>query len=74
MIADSLRVLLMESEGYKTDVIEFVSSRYTDKNIMIRAKKSQKLHIGLVKSEYEKIRKDFHVKPALENYLDELVV
>ncbi len=74
MIADSLRVLLMESEGYKTDVIEFVSSRYTDKNIMIRAKKSQKLRIGLVKSEYDKIRRDFHVKPALEEFLEELAV
>jgi hypothetical protein len=74
MIADSMRVLLMESFGYKADIIEFVSSRHTDKNVMIRAKKSNQKQLDLILSEYDKIRKDFNVQPALENYLKELAV
>lgn len=74
MVADSLRALLLESFGYKAEIVEFVSSRHTDKNVMIRARKSNQKDLGLIKSEYEEIRKVFHVKPALENYLKGLTV
>ena len=40
MIADSLRALLLENSGYRVDIFDFVSSRYTDKNTMVRAVKS----------------------------------
>ena len=37
MVTDSLRALLLESEGYETQVFEFVSLEHTSKNKMILA-------------------------------------
>ena len=37
MITDSLRALLLESQGYQTKVFEFVSLEHTSKNKMILA-------------------------------------
>ena len=41
MAGDALRALLLEMQGYKVDILEFVSSRYTGKNILMRAQKGQ---------------------------------
>jgi hypothetical protein len=73
MIADSLRALLLESNGYKADIIEFVSSHYTEKNVMIRAKKSNNRDQVKIIENYEKISQDFNVKPKLEKYLNNIV-
>jgi hypothetical protein len=35
MLTDTIRALLMETHGYRTQVFEFVSSEHTDKNKMI---------------------------------------
>ena len=37
IVTDGIRALLLESEGYKTQVFEFVSSEHTAKNVMITA-------------------------------------
>lgn len=37
MLTDTLRCLLLESHGYKTDIFEFVSTQHSPKNLMIRA-------------------------------------
>jgi hypothetical protein len=71
MVADALRALLLEMNAYKTDIIEFISSRYTDKNIMIRARKSNAGNMTNSRLEYEHISKEFKVAPMLEAYLDE---
>jgi len=68
MVADSLRALLLETEGYKTDVIEFTSTRNTEKNIMIRAKKSGGEKASSME-EYKKIRDEFNISPELEKYI-----
>ncbi len=70
MIGDSLRALLLESNSYQVDIFEFVSSRYTDKNIMIRGKKGNFNTLGPQK-EYETLSAQFNVKPVLENYLNQ---
>ncbi len=70
MVGDSLRALLIEMEGYSVDIFEFVSSRYTDKNIMMRARKGGVCDRESSHSEYEKIRDEFKVRPALEVYLN----
>ena len=41
MVTDSLRALLLEAEGYETQVFEFVSLEHTGKNKMILAVKKQ---------------------------------
>ena len=70
MVGDSLRALLLEMGGYKADIFEFTSSRYTDKNIMIRARKGNSIHSLIVKEEYQKIRDELKVSPALETYIN----
>lgn len=37
LLTDTLRAELLRAEGYRTDVIEFVSTEHTGKNLMIRA-------------------------------------
>lgn len=69
MVGDSLRGLLLEMIGYKVSIFEFVSSRYTDKNIMLRAKKSSLGKIQHLEEEYQKIKSEFMVTPELEKYL-----
>ncbi len=69
MAGDSLRALLLEMNGYKTDIFEFVSSRYTDKNIMIRGRIGNCINRGELLEEYTKVSNEFHLKPALERYL-----
>ena len=39
MVTDSLRALLLESQGYETQVFEFVALEHTSKNKMILAVK-----------------------------------
>lgn len=41
MVTDSLRALLLESQGYRTQVFEFISLEHTSKNKMILAVKAQ---------------------------------
>ena len=72
MLADSLRALLLESSGYKTDIIEFVSSRYTNKNVMIRAKLSAVRDREKILEEYRQIKDSFNTAPVLEEYMKEL--
>lgn len=37
IVTDGIRALLLESEGYKTQVFEFISTEHTAKNVMITA-------------------------------------
>ena len=41
MVTDSLRALLLEAEGYETQVFEFIALEHTSKNKMILAVKKQ---------------------------------
>lgn len=69
MVGDCLRALLLEMHGYEVDIFEFVSSRSTDKNIMIRAHIGNQKNLEALDREYRKIRDTFHVTPPLEAYL-----
>ena len=70
MIGDSMRALLLEMQGYKVDIIEFASSRYTDKNVMLRARIGQSKDKAGLNEEYSMLQNTFSLKPALEGYLD----
>jgi hypothetical protein len=70
MVGDALRALLLEMRGYKVDILEFVSPRYTDKNIMMRVRKSHARNVEELRDEYVRLRNAFHVTPSLEEYLE----
>ena len=68
LLTDAIRVLLLESNGYKVRVVEFVSPIYTPKNVMILAEKIQS-HNLMALEQYQKLIDLFHLSPALESYL-----
>ena len=69
MVGDSLRAMLLEMQGYQVDIIEFASTRFTDKNIMLRAKRGQAKNIDKLNDQYHMLQKVFNFSPALEHYL-----
>ena len=70
MISDSMRALLLEKMGYKVSIFDFVSSRYTEKNTMVRAIKTDfKKNIDICK-EYQAISNEFKMTPYLEKLLE----
>ncbi len=71
MVADSLRSILMQMQGYKVDLLEFVSSRATNKNTMLRARIDQIKKINELEREYFNLQNTFYVLPALEQLLRE---
>lgn len=42
MVTDTIRALLLESQGYEVNVFEFISSEHTGKNVMLTARKTSK--------------------------------
>jgi len=73
VLTDTLRALVLRMLGYKVDVVEFVDSRHTPRNAMVRA-----VHTGTpahrgVGVEYRALIADWHVLPALARMLDDEV-
>lgn len=68
LITDGIRALLMEANGYKTKVFEFVSTEHTGKNLMIVGTKSKPNMEALQK--VEAIKQTFGIR---EHYLEGLL-
>jgi SAM-dependent methyltransferase len=60
MITDSLRAQLLSLFGYKADIVEFVDSSHTPRNLMIRAIKREepmdKASLAVLLSEYDALK------------------
>lgn len=72
LITDSMRALLMEAFGYKTNVFEFISGEHTPKNIMIVGKKVQDINPEKenILANIAKIKALYGIK---KHYLEELL-
>ncbi|GLY96229.1 methyltransferase [Actinoplanes sp. NBRC 103695] len=66
VLTDTLRAALLRTEGYKVDVVEFVDSAHTPRNLLLRAR-----HTGVPapRTEYEALTAQWGVTPALEKLL-----
>src|SRR4029077_17680669 len=66
ILTDTFRALILRIMGYRTDVVEFVSTEHTAKNLMIRAAKT--LNVGDAKfvREYRDLKDFWNVTPYLE--------
>lgn len=63
IITDVIRSLLLEAHGYKTKVMEFISSEHTPKNLLIVAVKSKSLQDSTNKlQEVQNIKKEFGIE------------
>ena len=70
LVTDALRVAMLELRGYHVDVIDFVPSEHTAKNVMLRAQRSPSpARATRALAEYVELRDRFEVEPALERLL-----
>jgi Methyltransferase domain len=69
LLTDGIRALLLEANGYKTKVFEFISTEHTPKNVMIVGIKSTPKKEAL--AQVEAIKKHYGIEyHALEKMLD----
>lgn len=73
ILTDAFRALLLRVMGYQTEVIEFVSSEHTAKNLMLRAARTLKPGDAKFLREYREMAAYWQVTPYLADLLrDEL--
>jgi hypothetical protein len=70
-LTETLRKLVLESFGYKVDMFDFVSTRYTPKNIMLRAEKIRVNNTESLKA-YQTLRDYFNVEPKIQEFLPQI--
>ncbi len=71
VLTDALRALVLRMLGYKVDVVEFVDSRHTPRNAMVRAVRSGGTPRASAVAEYRALTADWNVHPALARMLDD---
>jgi SAM-dependent methyltransferase len=69
VLTDSLRASLLRLNGYKTDVVEFVDSAHTPRNLLLRARRTG-LTDDRQRAEYDALTTQWGVTPALEKLLN----
>ena len=68
LVTDTLRAQLLELQGYRTQLVEFVPLEHTAKNVLIRAVKGAPAGAE-VRRAYEELRDALGLDPALERLL-----
>jgi hypothetical protein len=68
-LTDAFRTLILRLHGYKVDVIEFVGSEHTPKNLMLRAVKTTNQPPAGLRAEYDALKSIWGVSPYLEQLL-----
>ena len=73
MLTDAFRAMIMRILGYKTQVIEFVSSEATARNVMLKCEWGVKPGQPGPVGEYLEMRDFWQVTPWLETRLEVLL-
>lgn len=73
LFTDAIRALLLRVAGYKTDVVEFVGTEHTPRNLMIRAVRSEPAGDPRFVREYQELKAFLGVEPYLEGLLGGVV-
>jgi SAM-dependent methyltransferase len=71
ILTDTFRALALRIMGYRTDVIEFVASEHTAKNLMIRAVRAVEPGERQFVREYNDLKRFWSVTPHIEKLLGE---
>lgn len=69
LYTDAMRAEILENQGYRTQILEFIDMEHTPKNILIRAVKDGKRKDN--QKELEKMKEFLHVEPTLYRLLME---
>ncbi|GAA2699011.1 MULTISPECIES: class I SAM-dependent methyltransferase [Actinoplanes] len=65
VLTDSLRAALLRLNGYKVDVVEFVDSAHTPRNLLLRARRTGAAPTAEQQADYDALIGQWGVKPAL---------
>ncbi|TWG13971.1 class I SAM-dependent methyltransferase [Actinoplanes teichomyceticus] len=65
VLTDSLRAALLRLHGYRVDVVEFVDSAHTPRNLLLRARRTGAPATAEQRAEYDALTGQWGVKPAL---------
>ncbi|MFL6180881.1 MAG: class I SAM-dependent methyltransferase, partial [Actinomycetes bacterium] len=71
VLTDSLRVHLLRRSGYRTDVVEFVDSKHTPRNVLLRAHRTGAHATSEQEGEYTELVKAWNLEPRLEVLLQD---
>jgi SAM-dependent methyltransferase len=77
LVTDAFRALALRIMGYRTDVVEFVATEHTPRNLMIRAVRVREAASGTLTadaahvSEYQEMKRFWGVTPYIEKALGE---
>jgi hypothetical protein len=70
LVTDALRAARLEIEGYRVEVMEFVSAEHTAKNVMLRAERAPSgPRAARATAEFVELRDRYGVDPAIERLL-----
>ena len=70
-LTDALRASLLRMQGYRVDVMQFVESKHTPRNTMLRATRTgAPVPRGGVREEYDGLVDSWSVRPALAELLE----
>ncbi|MDG4835282.1 SAM-dependent methyltransferase [Micromonospora sp. WMMD967] len=69
VLTDALRAGLLRVHGYRAEVVEFVDSQHTPRNLLIRARRTGGAPTDAQRAEYRELVDQWQVTPRLETLL-----
>jgi SAM-dependent methyltransferase len=69
VLTDGLRAALLRLHGYRVDVVEFVDSRHTARNVLLRARQTGAPPTPAQRAEYAALVDAWGITPALATFL-----
>jgi SAM-dependent methyltransferase len=73
VLTDSLRAALLRLVGYRVEVVEFVGTEHTPRNLLIRAVRTGRPPTPALVEEYGRLVDDWQLRPKLAELLSELL-
>ncbi|MEO3744992.1 SAM-dependent methyltransferase [Plantactinospora sp. B5E13] len=70
VLTDALRAALLRLHGYRVEVVEFVDSRHTPRNLLLRARRTGAAPTAEQRAEYAGLVEQWQVTPCLKTLLD----
>lgn len=70
VLTDSLRASLLRLRGYRVEVVEFIDSKHTPRNLLLRARRTGAAPTAAQRDEYSQLVRDWQVTPRLATLLD----
>ena len=71
IVTDALRAQILRREGYRTDLVEFVDSQHTPRNLLLRAHRTGSASTPEQEAEYTKLVAAWSLRPHLASLMED---